>query len=137
ASMRLRRYAPVVAQLLALVQPEHGLRVADVDGEQHRSGNVTGMRSNPLNRRAFVVSPIPVHALPGLWRTRSGRRGGRPPLRAVSLRRVPAAPAPSADRGIRASVPRLAPHTAGTLRRFLRRSAAASGRDLELVVGGA
>ena len=34
-SRALGREAPVVAQALAVVQPEHGLRVADVDGEEH------------------------------------------------------------------------------------------------------
>ncbi len=41
-SLRLGREAPVLAELLALVEAERGLRVADVDGEQH--GRSVGAR---------------------------------------------------------------------------------------------
>ena len=47
-SMRLRRDTPVIAKRFPVVEPEDGLRVADVDREQHVVSNVTVMPPRTL-----------------------------------------------------------------------------------------
>ena len=39
--LRLGRHAPVLAQLAAVEEPDDGLRVPDVDREQHQSGTTS------------------------------------------------------------------------------------------------
>jgi hypothetical protein len=48
-SMRLCRDAPVIAKRCPVVEPKDGLRVADVDREQHVVSNVTVMPPPTFN----------------------------------------------------------------------------------------